>query len=695
LATLSNCGDLRGVNAFDGRASRGFQSNESTSWYELPGDPYVVSDGNNLFGVGNTGLYGLETVALLDKATGQPAPALSKQTVAGISQQDFWIGTFGLGTSPGKFSSGAVVPSYLAAMKNRSMIPSLSYGYTAGQSYASPPIPGSLILGGYDEARISSDPSPISLPINITAPQSLQIGVQSITTSNALGGSGWQLLSKPLVANIDSAVSQLWLPSDACDIFVKAFGLTYTGDSNYYYVNATIHQQLKLNNPSLTFAVGTIGGDTLNVEFPYSAFDHNLTQPFSQTPIPYFPLRQAADESQYTLGRVFLQEAAMIVNWENATLTIGQAVSQNSTTRIQPILPPSQSATSPNAPPAATSAPPAHQKGLATGAIAAIVVIMIALIAAGTGFWLFRRRRQRRAAKPHNDSGAVEAAPEVHVETAHEYYPPEKEDDGRAQYNPWVQVDSAATAERPGIHARSTSELDSTHQIHEMEGFGHERELMGIPVFELAGHVGSELDVSEDTVNELAPAKRKMRSRPSSPRERSDSDSSTPMLGDRGPFATPLAERPPPIRQETQDTFVSARSSDVPFSSVRSSELLSLRDSGPPLLTPILTPRASGDLRGSTDAPADELIPEDQAQTVQEVAVAVPVTPVRGRDVRLSTVRTNETFGVRSSGFHVLNPTTGIESRNSMEMPRDVPGSSTDAKSQHSWKKGDDDAHPS
>jgi len=134
LSNLTDCGNLRGAND---NASRGFLSEKSTTWD--PQGPYVFSDGNNLFGDANPGLYGLDSVALANKVTGNYTSALEKQTVAGISQQYFWLGILGLGTSLGKLSSDTAIPSLMATLKNQTVIPSLSYGYTAGQSYGEYP----------------------------------------------------------------------------------------------------------------------------------------------------------------------------------------------------------------------------------------------------------------------------------------------------------------------------------------------------------------------------------------------------------------------------------------------------------------------------------------------------------------------------------------------------------------------------
>ncbi|KAK0279021.1 hypothetical protein LTR35_008756 [Friedmanniomyces endolithicus] len=691
LTNVSNCGDLRGANVFQDQSSRGFQRNDSTTWNELPRDPYVLGDAQNLYGDVNTGLYGLDTVALGDGARGGYGVPLQKQTVAGMDQQDFWLGTLGLGTSSANFSSDTV-PSLMVALKNQSMIPSLSYGYTAGRSYARPRLPGSLIIGGYDQAHLSFTPPPVNVPINRAVSQSLQLGVQSITVSGALGGSTQQLLSAPLTAYIDSSVSQMWLPGETCAFFADAFGLTYTGDSNYYVVNQTMHDQLKASSPSLTFAVGTLGGNTVNIEFPWAAFDHNLTTPLSDPPYPYFPLRQAANESQYTLGRVFLQEAYIVANWDNATLTVGQATSQNGS--VLPLLAPA--GTAPTTPgPSTSPAPPTQHTGLATGTIAGIVIVIVAILAAGLGYWVFRRRRRQPAAKADHDFGIVEAAdPEPQSGISHEYYPPEKDDADKAPYAPWVQV--SEVNQRPASYPRSTSELDNLQQIHEMEGPVHvlDRELMSTPVFELEGqHAESELDVSDRHGHAVSNTKQATtRKAPPSSRLGSGSSEPTRISGGEELFATPMSEEPPPLPQVDTNTVSSARSSDNPLSSLRSSELMSLRSSGGPLLTP----RASGDWPAHLNKWPEEstLDTEDQRPTVEEVAIAVPVTPVKGRDVRLSNVRTNETFGVRSTGFHVLGPTAGTESRSSMETAREEPLNESDSASQHSWKKGDEGVPP-
>jgi len=78
-----------------------------------------------------------------------------------------------------------------------------------------------------------------------------------------------------------------------------------------YWVNDTLHEQLLSFNVNVTFAIGdtTIGGPTVQIVLPYASFDLEAKLPFALDTMRYFPLQRAVNETQYTLGRAFLQEA--------------------------------------------------------------------------------------------------------------------------------------------------------------------------------------------------------------------------------------------------------------------------------------------------------------------------------------------------------------------------------------------------
>jgi hypothetical protein len=118
----SNCADLRGEV---------FNINGSSTWSF--NNYYNLALESNLGYTGN-GEFGFDTVALSWQGSG--GPVLEHQIVAGIETSDFWLGTFGITPRPTNFSNfDNPQPSFLQTLKNKSMIPSLSWAYTAGAPY--------------------------------------------------------------------------------------------------------------------------------------------------------------------------------------------------------------------------------------------------------------------------------------------------------------------------------------------------------------------------------------------------------------------------------------------------------------------------------------------------------------------------------------------------------------------------------
>ena len=86
-------------------------------------------------GYSDNGTYGLDTTALgFSNTTGEPT--LESHLVSEIETFDFPVGLFGLGRQQTNLSSyDDGYPSFLAVLKKRSLIPSLSWSYTAGARY--------------------------------------------------------------------------------------------------------------------------------------------------------------------------------------------------------------------------------------------------------------------------------------------------------------------------------------------------------------------------------------------------------------------------------------------------------------------------------------------------------------------------------------------------------------------------------
>lgn len=271
------------------------------------------------------------------------------------------------------------------------MLPDLQ-STTTDSLAAAPQDYGSLILGGYDRARFV--PSHLNFSLGGTESKTLPLSIASIIAENTIQGTLALLPGGDAITTIiDSTVAQMWLPQNVCDLFAQAFGLTYDTSTGMYLVNSTIHRQLVESNPTVTFAIGSTAqsSSTSNIELPYTAFDLQAGIPLFNTSTNYFPLRVAANESQQVLGRAFLQEAYIFVDWDREYFTIGQAIHQNSTTNIVPVLSPSSD-----------SATGGKSSGIGTGAIAGIAIGACAVIAALVGlaaFLVMRSRKRQRAAK--------------------------------------------------------------------------------------------------------------------------------------------------------------------------------------------------------------------------------------------------------------------------------------------------------
>ena len=166
---------------------------------------------------------------------------------------------------------------------------------------------GSLTFGGYDLSRLI--PNNVTFELASDISRDLVVGLQSITYD--MDASTVSLLPTSILTFIDSTLPYIYLPLESCQEFERAFGLTWNATVDLYLVNDTLHQSLTARNPNITFQIGNsqTGGPTVDIVLPYASFDLQALYPMVLESSRYFPLQRATNESQYTLGRTFLQEA--------------------------------------------------------------------------------------------------------------------------------------------------------------------------------------------------------------------------------------------------------------------------------------------------------------------------------------------------------------------------------------------------
>jgi Eukaryotic aspartyl protease len=314
-----------------------FVKNQSDTWKEE--GYFELGFDDNL---GDTGYadYGLDQIALNDQLS------VAGQVIGIINTTEFWLGALGLGVQQTRFGGASNYLTFLSSLvENVSQIPSHSYGYTAGAYYQLKTVPSSLTLGGVDTNRFVPNHASFTLnPDQLPVVSVNEISVSCEPLESAEEYPDW-LKSNPLAlldssqaayATIDSSTPFLWLPEAVCDNFATALNLTYneTLDLYFFQEGGTTPDLLRQWNMTFTFSISDYPGSDNNADLAisYNAFNLELTYPFpnldanfTSPGVPYFPLRKAANDTQYTIGRAFLQETYLTVDYERNNFSVSQA----------------------------------------------------------------------------------------------------------------------------------------------------------------------------------------------------------------------------------------------------------------------------------------------------------------------------------------------------------------------------------
>ena len=440
----TNCADLRGHE---------FHINQSSTW-SRKGLFELTLDEERRLGYSGNADFGFDTLML--GWPGDGLPTLNQSVIAGIATKDFYTGRLGLDQRLVNFTT--LEDSHLSLLQRLSdarRIPSRSWAYTAGSYNHVPKTFGSLTLGGYDTSRFVSNN--VSFRFSPDSSKDFVVGIQSITTDTSTA----PLLSTGIFSSINSLVSQIWLPLDACQAFERTFGLVWDNATELYLVNDSLHDALTKLNANVTWKLGpSLTGRSIDIVMPYASFDLVNSIKTINSSTRYFPLKQAANDSQYNLGRAFLQNAYLVADYERFNFSVSQALFPDigTASHIVPILPPSNVTTS--------TTRKTGSGGLAAGAVAGIVVGVTAVIVAMTvGFGLWYRRRRYQL-----DAEATEEVTEEEVKEE-EFREDVKEEVQRALVPSKAELDAVSTlkvlAEAPGSDRKV--ELDAEGAARKVE----------------------------------------------------------------------------------------------------------------------------------------------------------------------------------------------------------------------------------
>lgn len=251
------------------------------------------------------------------------------------------------------------------------------------------------MLGGYDSSRFTGDGVSINMPnasnnTLIVGVQSMLYGLDPDVATYVDSFTLNKQRKEGFMAEIDSTIPYLILPNDVCDMFADRYQLTYDEGTNYYLVDASAHARNIQQNATTSFKIGVTikdSADFATINLPYAAFDMQLSFPKVNQSTQYFPIRRSGT-GKAVLGRTFLQEAYLIVDYEHMNFTVAPAVLEGMpTSKIVSMFPIGYVPT--------ITSEQGKARGLAPGAIAGLVVgIVLALLIAVIGTCLFRRKRR-------------------------------------------------------------------------------------------------------------------------------------------------------------------------------------------------------------------------------------------------------------------------------------------------------------
>ncbi|KLO85445.1 uncharacterized protein LW93_14056 [Fusarium fujikuroi] len=400
-------------------AARGgiYNPQESSGWSPLGtwqlGLSYLGYDGN--------GNYGRDVISTQSPLSDDPY-TMDGVLIATINTTNYLNGLFGLGITQSNFN-GTVADSPLTqAVGTYGLIPSYSFGYTAGAYYRNTPV--SLTLGGVETPRFKKHDNVFTLSQEDNLERPMVRGIQITPAEGQDVPSSWEsqqpLLSQwnsSFFAIIDSSTPYLWLPDEACDQFAQALNLTYNSTFELYTISDDQYRNYT-NDASfeLTFVLSSFDdndnfGDPynvpgiVNITIPLRAFVGLLQYPFmpdtiqyGDPAIPYFMLRKAKNSGSYILGRSFLQESYLITKYDEGVFSIHQALFPDEPSTNSELTAIEQSDNSPYPPPYAED-----EGGLSDGQVIGIGVgvgLGVFVVCAAILFvWLYIRRKRKRAAK--------------------------------------------------------------------------------------------------------------------------------------------------------------------------------------------------------------------------------------------------------------------------------------------------------
>lgn len=174
-------------------------------------------------------------------------------------------------------------------------------------------------------------------------------------------------------------------------------------------MNTTQFTTLSAANPSVRFTLASTitGGSRVDITLPFRAFGLKAAYPFVLNSTYYFPLKRSANSTQYTLGRTFLQEAYLTVDYEKGNFSVSQCTwVTGAKAQILPIHSASYALNNTNSasPTTQTAARKSSVAPILGGVLSGVALLLVAI----TLIW-YRRRKHQQLKEQQSSDDTVKA----------------------------------------------------------------------------------------------------------------------------------------------------------------------------------------------------------------------------------------------------------------------------------------------
>lgn len=289
--------------------------------------------------------------------------------------------------------------------------------------------------------------APLTVKQNMSLPESLSVSINIIVDKML----SKNMLMTSISALISSDIAEIWLPHTACSQLESAYGLQWNSSLNLYLLNQSQSDDLNRRKPIMQFQLAPIAStdplEAVAIDVPWNFLMQNIT--IANQVYTYFAIRHAADESQFVLGRTFLQAAHLVVNHDNNSFLLRPARFPGNQKAIQSIDLDLRKST--------TVTP-----GIIAGAVVGCVLSLALVVC---GIFLYRKRRAETHA-----SGVEEQDAAPVTELLHESHKPELPADIISEppaYRRREFSDVSVTSEVDGIDTMLTSRFECLPGISE------------------------------------------------------------------------------------------------------------------------------------------------------------------------------------------------------------------------------------